>query len=128
MSGRAYLGRALVLLAILSACDRTPVAPRDPIIIVRKELAKTPDADCEVHQSDYYEKLAAKPNGLQDLALLHCQLSARRGWHGARAMDLETAGHGEAFKKELAAAMQCDRENDAVLATMRRFGVINVPC
>jgi hypothetical protein len=129
MFGRAYLARAFVLLAILSACDRTPVAPKagDPSF-VPKDFAKNPDADCEAHQSDYYEELVAKPNGLQDLIFLHCQLAARRSWHGARARDLAAAGHGEAFKKELATAMRCERENVAVLAAMRKIGIINIPC
>jgi hypothetical protein len=46
----------------------------------------------------------------------------------ARARELEATGHGEAFKQELATAMRCERENAAVLATLRKAGVINIPC
>ena len=129
MFGRAHLGQAVALLVILGACDRTPVAPKagDPIF-AQKDFAKLPEADCEAHQSNYYDELAAKPNGLQDLVLLHCQLAARRAWHGARAMELEAAGNGEAFKMELATAMRCQREKDAALATIRKVGIINIPC
>ena len=119
----------MLLLVILSGCNRHDVPPKAGTHgLVQNDLANNAGADCERHQSDFYEELAAKSNGLQALLLLHCQLIARRGWHVARARELEATGHGEAFKQELATAMRCERENAAVLATLRKAGVINIPC